>query len=369
MKKEDIYSLEWTNKVKVIGRAFVYNDCLWLSYSGTGVEFTCNDGFRAVMTADMIESSDKTGFARIGVLKDGVQILDELIDNKRLAFEIKDEGIHTYTILKLSESANSSAGILEIEAYGTMKTDDGSEVDMLPTEDKRFKLEIVGDSITCGYGVEGDLSQTFTTATENVLKAWSYLAARKLNADYSFICKSGAGLISGYTDTGERNTDNIITGYYDLMGCSSYKIDGNAGPADFEYDYAMEPDVIAVLLGTNDISYCNPLDDKGKAKLAPAEEKERRRQFYTAYKKFIMHIRAKNPLSKIVCALGILGTELNEEVSMAVNEICAEGDARVFWLPLEAQDPADGYGTDYHPSVVTQKKLAEKIADFILDNM
>ena len=58
MKTDDIYSLEWTNKVKVIGRAFVYNDCLWLSYSGTGVEFTCNDGFRTVLASDMIGQDD-----------------------------------------------------------------------------------------------------------------------------------------------------------------------------------------------------------------------------------------------------------------------------------------------------------------------
>ena len=41
MLANDIYSLEWTGNVKVIGRAFVYNDCLWLSYSGTGIEFIC----------------------------------------------------------------------------------------------------------------------------------------------------------------------------------------------------------------------------------------------------------------------------------------------------------------------------------------
>jgi lysophospholipase L1-like esterase len=240
---------------------------------------------------------------------------------------------------------------------------------MIPTEEKRFKIEIVGDSITCGYGVEGDLTQTFKTSTENILKAWSYLTAKKLNADYSFVCKSGAGLVSGYTDSGERNTDNIITGYYDLMGCTHYKLDENVGPEDFEYDYSMEPDVIVILLGTNDISYCHPVDDKGRAKLDPKEEKDRRKQFYSAYKKFIKHIRAKNPLSKIVCALGIMGTELNEEVNMAVSEICADGDSRVYILPLEPQDPADGYGTDYHPSPVTQKKLSEKISEYILEEL
>jgi len=315
----------------------------------------------------MITPGTDDSYARISVLKDGVSILDERIDNNRMEIEIRDEGIHTYTILKLSESDNSSAGILELEAYGTMSADDGSSVDLVPTEEKRMKLEIVGNSITCGYGVEGALGQTFTTATENFTKSWAYLAAKKLNADYSVIAKSGAGIISGYTDSGERNTDNIITGYYDRMGCTRFGIDGSVKPSDFEYDFSMEPDVIIILLGTNDISYCRPVDAEGKTVIAPAEEKERRRSFYAEYKKFLAHVREKNPLSKIVCALGVLGTALNEEVNMAVSELCAEGDQRIFFCGLKDQDPADGYGTDYHPSAVTQKKLAETIAEFVID--
>ena len=367
MLANDIYSLEWTGNVKVIGRAFVYNDCLWLSYSGTGIEFICNDGFRALLCADMIAPGTDDGYARVPVLKDGEPILDERLYNKNMAVEIRDAGVHTYTILKLSESANSSLGILELEAYGTMTADDGSTVGLIPAEDKRLKVEFVGDSITCGYGVEGKLGETFTTATENYMKAWAYLTAKKLNADYSTVSKSGAGIISGYTDSGERNLDNIITGYYDLMGCSNVGIDKNVGPKDFEYDFAMEPDLIVILLGTNDISYCRPVDADGKPKLSKSEEKERRKLFYAEYKKFLKHVREKNPLSKIVCALGVLGDGLNDEAEMAVSELRAEGDQRIFWLPLKPQDPADGYGTDYHPSQITQKKLAETISDYVLD--
>ena len=367
MKANDIYSLDWTGNVKIIGRAFVYNNCLWLSYSGTGIEFICNDGFRALLCADLIEKGAADSFARVTVLKDGAPILDERLDNKQMAVEIRDEGVHTYTILKLSESDNSSVGILELESYGTMTADDGDAVGLIPTEEKRLKVEFIGDSITCGYGVEGRLGETFTTETENFMKAWPYLTAKKLNADYSAVSKSGAGLISGYTDSGERNLDNIFTGYYDLMGCTRYGIDGTVGPKDFEYDFSLEPDLILIMLGTNDISYCRPVDEEGRPRLPAAEEKERRKAFYTAYKKFVKHVREKNPLSKIVCSLGILGDGLNEEVNMAVSELRAEGDQRIFWLPVKPQNSADGYGTDYHPSQITQKKLAETVADFVLD--
>ena len=80
-------------------------------------------------------------------------------------------------------------------------------------------------------------------------------------------------------------------------------------------------------------------------------------------------LRRRNPFAKIVCTLGIMNEKLNRIVEMAVNMQIAEGDRRVYWLPLRDQDPADGYGTDYHPSEKTQVKLASTVIDFIEKNL
>ena len=266
--------------------------------------------------------------------------------------------MHSYRFIKLSESADSSLGIVSLE------DSDGGVEKISPAEARKLKVEIIGDSITCGYGVEGDLTQTYTTATENVTAAYSYLAARKLNVDYSIVSKSGAGIVSGFTDSGERNKDNILTGYYDKMGCSMFKIE-DEWPSNFEYDFSFEPDVIVLLLGTNDSSYCCPAEPAVSAKYDKKELEERRREFCNTYKEFLGHLRKKNPFAKIVCALGIMTEALNDTVQMAVSMQIAEGDRRVYWLPLKNQDPEDGYGTDYHPSHVTQRKLADTVAEFV----
>lgn len=357
MTGSDIYSLEWTNTVKTIGRVFVYNEVLWLSYSGTGIEFVCNGGFTAGLVTDTVTDADDADvhYARYCVMKDGEVILDRRLTGSD-TISVDSDGEHSFRLIKLSESNDSSMGIKNLKAHFH---------EPVPTPEGKLKMEFIGNSITCGYGVEGDLSQTFTTATENVSLAWAYMTAGKLGADYSIVSKSGAGLISGYTGDGVRNEENILTPYYDHMGCSMFNLEGDVKPQDFEYDFSFEPDVIVVNVGTNDISYCRPLDEKGELRITKEEETERRSIFYVEYKSFIEWIRELNPFSKIVCTLGVLGTALNGEVETAVEELRAAGDLRIFWLPLDDQNPEDGYGTDYHPSKLTQQKLAEKVAGFI----
>lgn len=363
MKTDSIYQLEWTNNVRTIGRVFVYNDVLWLSYSGCGIEFVCNGGFCATLIADdMIHAADaEIHYARYAVLMDGVQIRGGRLAESESVIEAEAEGEHTFRIIKLSESADSSLGIREISGLAAASPND-AEFDFRPSESPELKIEIIGDSITCGYGVEGSLAETYTTATENVSEAWAYKTAGRLGADYSIVSRSGAGIISGYTGDGIKNTENLLPEVYDKMGCSLSTLDGKVFPADFEYDFTYEPDLIIVNLGTNDISYCMPYDEKGQLRISGEEAVERRRDFHVHYKEFISHVRERNPFSKIMCILGVMGTVLNDEVEMVVSELNAAGDSRIFSMSLAEQDAAhDGYGTDYHPSKVTQNKLTDAV--------
>lgn len=363
MKTDDICRLDWTNNIRTIGRVFVFNDVLWMSFSGCGIEFTCNNGFRAMLVGDsMIDAGDaEIHYARYAVYRDGQLILDERLKEHEASLGLKAEGTHTFRIIKLSESSDSSIGIRELKSLEEGQTED-TAAGLQAVGAPDLKIEFIGDSITCGYGVEGDLTQTYTTATENVNLAWPYLVAGRLAADYSIVSRSGAGIISGYTGDGVRNTDNILPDCYDRMGCSMGNLEAQIAPQSFEYDFSFEPDVIVVNLGTNDISFVRPTDEQGGLRIDMTEADSRRREFYTEYKKFIMHVRERNPFSKILCILGVMGTALNDEVETAVRELNAAGDSRIFLKKLEEQDAEhDGYGTDYHPSRVTQEKLADTV--------
>ena len=359
--KEEQYLPEWTGRVKKLGRVFVYNKIMWLSWSGTGIEWECDGGFSIRLKSDEIQfgqGDSDIHLGRYAIYKDEKLIIEDRLECPEKTLNIDAFGRHVYRFVKLSESADSSIGIVSLEDK------DGGCENITPTEAKRLKIEVIGDSITCGYGVEGNLSQTYTTATENVSAAYGYIVARNLNADFSIVSKSGAGLISGFTCDGERNTDNILTGYYDKMGCSMFKIEDEL-PSNFDYDFSFEPDIIVLLAGTNDSSFCCPADPAVSAKYDGQELENRRREFCNAYKEFLGHLRRKNPFAKIICALGIMTEALNETVEMAVSMQIAEGDRRVYWLPLKEQDPANGYGTDYHPSEKTQMLLAETVTDFV----
>lgn len=364
MSTERVYELEWTGNVRTIGRVFVYNDVLWMSFSGCGIEFTCSGGFRAMLVADSMIGADDADihYARYAVYRDGQLILDDRLKENEASLGLKAEGTHTFRIIKLSESSDSSMGIRDLRSLDSEAEDETHG--LRPTDQPELKIEIVGNSITCGYGVEGDLTQTYSTATENVSLAWSYLTAGRMSADYSIVSKSGAGLISGYTGDGVRNSANILSDYYDKMGCSMGSIAPGVKPQSFDYDFSYEPDVIVVNSGTNDISFVRPLDEKGELRISEEEHRARRREFYAAYKAFIQHIRERNPFSKILCTLGVMGTALNGEVETVVRELNAAGDSRVFWLALADQDAVnDGYGTDYHPSRITQVKLTDAVVN------
>lgn len=345
------------DNVKRIGRTFEYDDKLWLSFSSSGIEFSCTGGFTMKLVSDEVErlSDAVAHYARYGVFRNGDLVLDERLKTAEKTISVEGMGTNVYRFIKISESNESSLGIEELTAE-----------DIRPTSAKQLKLEIIGDSITCGYGVEGSLSEVFTTATENVSKAWSYLLAEKLCADYSIVSKSGAGIISGYTGTGERDTGNLIIPYYDKMGCTMQDIEPGLNVKEIAYDFSFEPDMIIINLGTNDISYCNPVDENGRLRITAAESKERQGLFYSEYKRFLQDLRRRHPAARIVCILGIMGTSLNNEVAVAVQELQMQGDSRIFWHELADQTPdIDGYGTDYHPSVSTQAKLADNIFEFV----
>ena len=61
--------------------------------------------------------------------------------------------------------------------------------------------------------------------------------------------------------------------------------------------------------------------------------------------------------------LGTMDQRVLKELGEAVEGFReAQGDAKVHFLPLPAQNAEDGYGADWHPSALTQRKTAEIVA-------
>lgn len=333
--------------VRYIGRNCVKADATWLVMSGAAVEFTVNDAksLEITLNGDENVNNEEKYRPRYAVIVDGEVVIDELMSSAEKTITVFDSDTprtSTVKVIHLSEANNGTVGVAGI------KVDSDCTVPVSPTAKKDMTIEFIGDSITCGYGVEGKSNgDQFSTGTENFMKSYAYLTAEKLGADYSAVSYSGYGIVSGYT-SGEKNTDSLVPPYYDKVG----KLFGYDVAWDFD---SHKNDVVVINLGTNDSSYTS------------TDVETRGPEYQEAYVDFLGLVREKNPDAYIICTFGTMGGEtLYPYLEKAVDEfVSSTGDEKVTAYQSVTQSASDGYGSDWHPSAVTQQKSAAVLADKI----
>ena len=338
-----------TENVKSLGRTYLLENTLWLTLSGSGAAFDFH-GTKASVTFLGDSIATKPGYesnlSRIAVYVNGTRVVDDRINEAKkeyVIFESEQAQDCHVEIIKLSEAAMSTVGIQSISA--------DAENGIHPAALKPHYVEFIGDSITCGYGVDDEvIEHTFTTGTEDVTKAYAYLTAMALDADFSFVSLSGYGIISGYIEEGEpKKEDQALPPYYDKLAYSEGEYLGKI-PEDVEWDFKRQPDLIVVNLGTNDDSYTQNHPD-------------RQEEYRTAYVDFLKLVRSKNPHAKILCTLGIMGDRLFPVIEKAVEAYSTETqDRNIATMKFDEQLPEDGYTVDWHPTAATHKKAASKLA-------
>lgn len=333
-----------SENVKLIGRTAEDNGILWLALSASGIEFTFT-GTKATVTivGDNMISAGKDKQARFAAYVDGEKVLDTQVDTAEKTYDIFSSDAEketTVKILKLSEAAESIFGISAINVTGT---------EIQPTAEKDLKIEFIGDSITCGYGVDDEVKENhFSTSTEDATKAYAYKTAVALDADYSLVSYSGHGIISGYSSDDKKVTSQLVPSVYEKFA-KSYGSGANGfAPSLEDWDFSkFVPDYIVINLGTNDDSYTKNKEDR----VAEYVEK---------YVKFLKTVRENNPDAYIICALGVMGDRLYKNgVEKAVEQYTAEtGDTKVSAFHLKPQDGSTGYAADWHPTEATHEIAA-----------
>jgi lysophospholipase L1-like esterase len=327
---------------KLIGRTLEKDGVTWLVHSGSAMECTVT-GTEASVTicGDSGINSDEKYRPRYGVYVDGELIKDVVMSEKEQTVELFS-GTSARTaavkVMHLSEANNGCIGVKGITVTSS------STKPVKPTPKKDLTIEFIGDSITCAYGVEAESQYVgFSTSTENFSLSYAYLAAQLLDADYSAVCYSGHGIVSGYTNDGTKNTDSLVPPYYEMVG----------KPNDYQaaWDFDAHPvDVVVLNLGTNDDSY------------ATTELEARGTEYQEKYEEFLKQIRKCNPDAHIICTLGIMGcAELYPYIEAAVEAV---GDTKITCYESPVQDMND-LGADWHPSPRTHEKNAYLLADKI----
>ncbi len=338
---DELTAYEATSEnVKLLGRTYYDGESLWLAHSATGFEFTFTG---STVTVDL---SGDNG-ARMAIYADGERVLDFMTKSLPGSTTVElEEGEHTVSVLKLSESMQQTVLVDQISTDGAIS----------PTASNAHTIEFIGDSITCGYGIDAEsASEGFSTETEDGARTYAYKTAQLFDADYSMVCVSGSGIVSGYTMGDNANTQNLMPDFYENLGHGWSYFDSKCVD-DIEWDFnSYTPELIVINLGTNDYSYTGT-------------DETRIAEFADGYVAFLKQVRANNPDSEILCTLGIMGNELYSAIETAVSAYTTEtGDTKVNTLMFDAIDSStEGYGADYHPTEYTHVKAANTLADAIV---
>lgn len=271
----------------------------------------------------------------------GNNVFEVVLDDKHTVLALQ-AGTKKYTLgTGLAAGAHNLLLYRRTEALFNETTFNGFDLPssaFLPIAVPTRRLEVIGDSISAGYGNEGMLPCQFTAATENHYLSYEAIAARALNAELYTEAWSGIGMLHNYEGS---TTDQMPVLYLRTL----------PGSATSTWDFSrFVPDAVVVNLGTNDFSKGDPGAD-----------------FQTAYLKFMTDLRAHYPSARFFLAIGTMlsGESYTKALSYlkAVIEARASaGDKNLTLLEFGSQDAnADGLGCDYHPSLKTHQKMADKL--------
>lgn len=284
-----------------------------------------------------VDMSDTTDEDQFDVSIDGKDPTLVKIDSKeKKTYELASglaAGEHTLVFTKRTESFVGIAQLLKINATLT-----GT-----PPPPAR-RIEMIGDSITAGYGVLGaDASCTFSADTEDETLAWGALTAKELNAVHTAIAWSGIGLVQNY----EGETTEEMPDKYGRAIASDSASTWDASK--------FEPDVIVIALGTNDFSGQGA--DPGDT-------------FQTKLVSFLSAIRVAHHDSQIVLATspmmdGDQKASQKKFMQGALDARKVANDTKVTLLDIDTITDAEGFGCDSHPSKATQARMSTALTAHI----
>jgi len=343
------------DNVKISGRSLFRDGVCFLGYSASFVSFRFNGRRASASIISNPGSFPAECHAWIAVYINESKNPESRIELKEdrqdiVLYESREAREVTITIMKYTEPGFAVCGIEYIE------TD--TDTLLTPPAKKERRMQIIGDSITCGYGVEGDIKRLeFRTSEENPAKAYSVMAAEELGADFEIVAWNGKGVISSYIDENEDIPDRswllpMLYKYTDA-GCSKYYFNEPQEEWELWEHSRFEPGIITIYLGTNDASYTRG-------------NKEREDEFLEGYTKFLEYIHNVHPEAAILCMLGTMDQSLCPVVKKAVDIFRqSHRTCNISYLHLPMQLDGDGLGTFWHPVYATHKKATELITKHI----
>jgi lysophospholipase L1-like esterase len=244
------------------------------------------------------------------------------------------DGVHEIALYKRTEAKVGEVVFLGFEPEGKI-------LPAPPAPERR--IELIGDSITTGYGNEGPSSTCgFNPNQQNAYLTYGAIAARELSAEHVNIAWSGKTLYA-MREYFPRSLPERDASRWDF---SRY-----------------QPHLVVLNVGTNNFANVDPGE----------------RRFTQLYTELYERVRAAYPKAFIACALGPMLTDVYppgrknltkaKQYMRAVVAKLQERDPDVALLEFPEQKHADGLGCGFHPSLKTHKLMADRLVAFARERL
>lgn len=315
------------------------------AWSGSQITFTFEGSFCNLLMQQSNFEKDKNGnellnYFNIFIDKQLPTVLK--LEKGKREYELAKNlawGKHTITIFKRTEGM---VGVCEFLGF---QIDAKGKVLASPAKPKR-KVEFIGDSITCGYGNEGESEYCkFTPETENAYLSYAAISARELGAEYTMVCYSGKGVIQNYN----KNSKDIMPELYERINPQDSLTQWNFGQ--------WTPDAVVINLGTNDFAHEIPDSTR----------------FTLTYSYMISRVLTNHPKASVFCLVGsMLNGEKLDRIKNYLKQVVSyqnkKGNQKVYFFEMSTQGKL-GYGCDWHPNVPQNQQNAKELTRFVKEKM
>lgn len=307
-----------------------------LTWPGTGVSFSFKGTSASINLANVVGDNSfdlvVDGAAPVEISK----VVNTTISTPKLA-----KGVHSVVLRRRSETALGTVSISTV-------TTDGAFV-----KEKALKrqVEVIGDSISVGYGLDGVNPCTNNAAVTDNPKTYGVLAANALDADYHVIAWSGKGLVRNF-GTSVNDTSPLLPELYTRYGA-------NDADGSYPFPSSWKPSAVIINLGTNDWNYLTATASRPVQSVAV---------FTAALVKFVKQIQTHYPKAEFFLlnspllsdtfptAADAQKTNETKAIQNAVKEI--GGKAHFVDWPTQGSD----VGCDYHPNAATHAAEGKVLA-------
>jgi lysophospholipase L1-like esterase len=284
---------------------------------------------------------DESGRNHALAFIDGVPGNRFRLDSRDGVYELAaglEQGVHTVELVRITEC---DIGLTHFEGF--ILNAGAKVLPWLDANDRR--IEFIGDSITCGYGVEeSDPTKNFTPETENFCLGYAGLTVRNLDADYLVVSRSGIGIMRNYDGPREGSDCDMPEVYPNTFYL-------RPGAWDFS---RFAPQVVCINLGTNDFSTTGCNVDK----------------FVQEYVRFASTVLGNYPQAKLVVLQGPMDNSdaLRKALDRVVEQLDKVAPGRVSKFEMSAQG-ANGFGADYHPSRAQAQISSRELTRYLSELM